>query len=185
MKSHASLPMVSENWICSHQSPLCKPTSQAAIGSPVPWNQTSPRKGQHKACSPNSNKPGQGLRVSGECVIPSILSHCNKNLKWRISVTVYSSVTLHSFISQTKYTFEAWGWAVPKGEAPAGLGFLFLYILSPQPWACPMQNRASQKGGVCCTSGSHSGPQIFPLFSFCGLFPLSLATVILDPFFLF
>lgn len=64
MRSHAPLPMVSENKICSHESPLCESTSQAAIGSPASWHQTSPRMGQHQACSPNSRKQGQVLRAS-------------------------------------------------------------------------------------------------------------------------
>ena len=108
--------------------------------------------------------------MSGECVISLILSCCNKYLKWQTSVTAQLQL---SFIWQMKESIplRCEGGLTPKES----LGSIFLYVLSPSshPQACPMQIRASQEQGrVCFTWASRSGPCIFPLLPFHGLFPL-------------
>ena len=68
--------------------------------------------------------------MSGECVISSILSHQNKDLKQQTKG--YSLVTVKFYsASEEKYSLEVWGWADPKGEASIRLALLLLYICLP------------------------------------------------------
>ena len=124
------------------------------------------------------------LGMLGECIISSVLSCHNKDLKWRTSVTL--QLQLRVLFSKQRM----WRWADPKGEASTSLGSLFSYFLSPPshntpppppPPACTVQIRArtchqSGRGHFCFIWGSHSSLQIFPLLPFFQAFSLSLSS---------
>ena len=136
--------------------------------------------------------------LSGECVISSVLSHHNKNLKRWTGLTAlrwtsecYSSMLQLSFIQKIKENTSSRHDSMPtqktrreEGETTA-LWLLFLYVFSPPP------------GFALCTLGQpeglfgllevlNFGPQTFLCSIFRG-FSLSylLTTAILDSFFLF
>ena len=110
------------------------------------------------------------LTLSGECVISSVLSHHNKYLRQRTSVTAQLQLRI-LFSKQSTVYPQAWGWADPKEKASICLGFHFLYISSPLPWASPMQIRASQKGGVFISPEALSGVSGFSFVPFSWAFP--------------
>ena len=145
--------------------------------------------------------------MSGECVISLVLSHHNKNLKWRTNISAlrrtsitapcYSSIL---FRKQRKIHPKVWGHADPKdtkreerernkrvctcmGERLRPFGSSF-YVCFPPP-GLPYVIWASQE---CCLFYLRSSLwssdllcSIFMGFSFSCL----LATTILDSFFLF
>ena len=61
---------------------------------------------------------------------------------------VCSAGRVYHFLGFVLLQQEVWGEANHKGGASTSLGSLFLYLLSPPPWACPMQIRASQQGSM-------------------------------------
>ena len=137
------------------------------------------------------------LRLSGECVISSVLSCHSKHLKWRTlkpsachsSQTVLQlHVTAQFYLENNgKYILEAWGHANPKdmkrrdkergretehartGERPPALWPLFLYVFF-LPLDLPHVNWASQE---CCLF--YLRPSLrssdLPLFYLWGLYP--------------
>ena len=98
------------------------------------------------------------VALSGECVISSVLSCHNKNLKrWTLKPSVHHSswtvlqfcITAQFYLeNKGKYIFEAWGPADPKdakrrererehtsvhGRDPLAPWLLFLYVFFPPP----------------------------------------------------
>ena len=127
-------------------------------------------------------KNKSAIKLLGECVISSVLSHHSKNLKWRTSVTVgYSSVL---FSKQRIVHPRGMRWANPKGKASICLGFLLLYVCLFSTLSLPHENWASQEGGMFVS------PEVLTLVRGFSFFLLSqaflylclLATAILDPF---
>ena len=125
------------------------------------------------------------MHVSGECVISSVLSHHNKNLKWHpASVTAQFCLE-----SKENCNLEMWGHADPKDterrQAPQlnfWLPFLCFFLL---PLSLPYVNWGNQEA-VCFTWGpDHSSPQTFLCSVSAGFSHCLLATTILDSFFLF
>ena len=91
---------------------------------------------------------GRGRDMLGEFVISWVLSHHNKILKQRTSVTAlgrtsvtplrWTSVTAQFYLeSKGKYILQAWGHANPKDakrrEAPAQFWLPFLHVFFPPP----------------------------------------------------
>ena len=132
------------------------------------------------------------LRLSGECVISSVLSHHNKNLKWRMlkpsdkmclspqtdRVTALSSRTdqcyssmLHlSFIYKTMENISLRREGMPtqkmwRGERDPWPSDSSFYMFFSSPWAC-----SSQEGCLFHLRFSLWSLDL-PLFYFCGLFP--------------
>ena len=136
----------------------------------------------------------------GECVISSVLSHHNKNLKWRTSIKALRQ-TVSQFLDRSvlqlcftaqfylenkgKYILKMWGHADPKDmegreresawererETPSPwLLFLFIYLFFSLPLGLPYVNWASQE---CCLFYLRSSLRSsdFVLFYCCGLFP--------------
>ena len=115
-------------------------------------------------------KNKSAIKLLGERVISSVLSHHSKNLKWRTSVTVgYSSVL---FSKQRIVHPRGMRWANPKGKASICLGFLVLYICSLLPEPALYKLGWPRRGHVCFTWNFHFNPHI--CFIFAG-FSLSLS----------
>ena len=106
------------------------------------------------------------LLLSKECVISSVLSCHNKNLKWRTSVTAYFYLA-----NKGKDILKAWGWANQKEACCSTLASLFMFFLLPL--SLPYVNWASQEGYLFHLRFSLS-PQTFPCSIFAG-FLLSLS----------
>lgn len=134
------------------------------------------------------------IRLSGECVISSVLSHHNKNLKrWTLKPSAHHSsqtvlqlhVTAQFYLeNKGKYILEAWGHADPKDtkrgerenkracgrerETPSPLAPLFAWFFLPL--GLPHVNWASQE---CCLFYLRSSLRFLdlPLFYFRGLSP--------------
>ena len=132
--------------------------------------------------------------LSGECVISSVLSCHNKNLKWRTlkpsvhhsSWTVLQLRVIAQFYLENKgkYILEAWGHADPKdakrrdrerertsvhGRDPLAPWLLCLYVFFP-PLGLPYVNWASQECHLFYLRSSLQSSNL-PLFHFCRLFP--------------
>ena len=117
---------------------------------------------------------------SGECVISSILSHCNKDFKlWpvlQLRVLIGKQRTVHP-------RHEGGGTSVERPQLVLAPSF-YMFVSSP---SLTMQIRASREGGVFV---SPEGLTLVPGFSFVPFsqaFPFLclLTTAILDSFFLF
>ena len=94
-----------------------------------------------------------------------------------------------SFIWQAKENTSSRheGWLTQKKQREERLNFwlLFIYFLSPPPWACPMYIWLA-RNAVCFTWGSHSGSWTLFCSIFMGFFlSLSFSHTILDSFFFF
>ena len=143
----------------------------------------------------------------GEFVISSVLSHCNKNMKWQVDQHYNPGIDrlalqpsdgpalqLHvtaQFYSESKgkYIFKIWRYADPKdGERwevshPNFVSFFCRFFSSP--WTCPMSIGLDRRP-VCFTLGSQYDPQAFLCSIFMGFsLPCLLATTILDSLCLF
>ena len=102
---------------------LFNPIDYSPPGSLCPWD--SPGKNAGVGC----HFLFEGIFLSGECIISSVQSCHSKDLKQR------TRVTAQSFIWETKDNTprRQKGRASLEGEAPACLGSLFSYLLSPPP----------------------------------------------------
>ena len=130
------------------------------------------------------------LMMSGECVISSVLSHHNKNLKQQTlhllachsswTDQCYSSMLQLSFIQKIKenISLRSEGMPIQKtqrerqsvGERPLALWLLFLYVFFSSPLDLPYINWASQECYLFYLRSSLWSSEL-PLFYFCWLFP--------------
>ena len=128
--------------------------------------------------------------LSGECVISSVLSHHNKNLKWRTSIRALgwasvtalgqTGVTGPCYSSEENTSSRREGMSTQKmrreereTERPLAFGssfYMFLFFSPPPRPGLPYVNWASQE---CCLFYVRSSLQSLdlPLFYFSRLFP--------------
>ena len=106
------------------------------------------------------------VKVSGECVISSVLSCCSKNLKWQTSVTVQIQL---SFIWQAKEDTSPRCKGQPKGRQRLDFGSSF-YIFCLLLLSLPCVNLASQEGCLFYLRSSLQSSDL-PLFYFHRLSP--------------
>ena len=128
----------------------------------------------------------------GEFVISSVLSHCNKNLKWQVDQhynpwidrielqpsdwpALQLRVTAQFYSeSKGKYIFKIWGKADPKDgerwEVSYPNFFSFFLLVFLLPLNLPYVNWAGQEACLFYLRFSIRSSGL-PLFSFHGLFP--------------
>ena len=111
----------------------------------------------------------------GGCIISSVLSCHNKDLKWRTSVT--TRLLLRVLFGKQRIV-HFWGM---RADGPQRRCFnpswlpVFIHFVS-SPFTCPMQIRANQEGGVFVSLEVLTpGLQIFFCSIFMGFFPLSFS----------
>ena len=119
----------------------------------------------------------------GECIISSVLSYCNKDLKWRTNVTPQLQLRV-LFSNQRIGHPKIRGWADPKGQALTSLGSLFSYFLYPSPnntaptpkpalYKLGLEPVTNQEGGISVSSEVLLWSANFSFVTFFwGLFPL-------------
>ena len=122
--------------------------------------------------------------MSGECVISSVLSHCNKDLKRWTSVTASLQLRV-LFGKESPSPRMKVSWPCRRSLSRSWLPLFMCFGFSHL--ACPMQTRASQEGDLFVS------PEVLTLvheFFLCSLFmgfaPFFVylsATAILDSFF--
>ena len=121
--------------------------------------------------------------MSGGCVISSVLAHCNKDLKWRTSVTASFQLRV-LFGQESSSPRMKVSWPLRRGLSRSWRPLFICFVSSHLAGA--VQTRASQEGDMFVT------PEVLTLvqeFLLCSLFTGSspffvylLATAILDSF---
>ena len=121
--------------------------------------------------------------MSGESVIPSVLSRCSKDLKWQTSVIALLQL---SFIQQAKdSTPLRHEGGLTQKERPQSVLASSFYSFVSSLLSLPYANWASQEGSVFVS------PEVLPRVHGCPFVPFLrafsflclLATAILDSFF--
>ena len=123
--------------------------------------------------------------MSGESVIPSVLSRCSKDLKWQTSVIALLQL---SFIQQAKdSTPLRHEGGLTQKERPQSVLASSFYSCVSSLLSLPYANWASQEGGMFVSPEVLTPVLGFSFVPFLWIFPFLclLATTILDSFSLF
>ena len=120
--------------------------------------------------------------MSGEFIISSVLSRRNKDLKWWVSVT--ARLQLRVLFGRQRIVHSQGmrsGWPQRAGLNPPWFPLFICFVSSL--WACTMQIRASQEGGLFVLPEVLTRFQWFFLYSlFLGFSFCLLATTMWTPF---
>ena len=115
------------------------------------------------------------LTLSANCVISSVLFQHNKGLKQRTRVTAQLQLRILFGKRSTVYPQGVRAaWPQRKGLNLSWLLFLERHlgdILSPLPWACPTQMRASEEEGMFVSCEAPYGVSGFSFVPFSWAFP--------------